>query len=139
MRINLSSLFKGIYDCLLLFESNDNSNTECTDYLELALQFGMIMMFACAFPLAFAFAALVKSFAFIVFGLLTNTVLFPIYIDCSSDFYIQNNITEIRTDALKLLAMHKRPFPRAATTIGAWLNIFQVLLFLDLTVYVSSS
>ncbi|XP_031744375.1 anoctamin-like protein At1g73020 isoform X2 [Cucumis sativus] len=64
------------------------------DCLELALQFGMIMMFACAFPLAFAFAAL-------------------------------NNITEIRTDALKLLAMYKRPFPRAATTIGAWLNIFQ--------------
>eukprot|EP00268_Persea_americana_P033171 TRINITY_DN32910_c0_g1_i6.p1 TRINITY_DN32910_c0_g1~~TRINITY_DN32910_c0_g1_i6.p1 ORF type:complete len:658 (+),score=93.98 TRINITY_DN32910_c0_g1_i6:296-2269(+) len=28
------------------------------DFLELALQFGMIMMFACAFPLAFAFAAL---------------------------------------------------------------------------------
>ncbi|KAI4331262.1 hypothetical protein MLD38_029464 [Melastoma candidum] len=28
------------------------------DFLELALQFGMIMMFACAYPLAFAFAAL---------------------------------------------------------------------------------
>ncbi|KAF5461694.1 hypothetical protein F2P56_017769 [Juglans regia] len=28
------------------------------DFLELALQFGMIMMFACAFPLAFAFATL---------------------------------------------------------------------------------
>ncbi|XP_031254946.1 anoctamin-like protein At1g73020 isoform X2 [Pistacia vera] len=27
------------------------------DFLELALQFGMIMMFACAFPLAFAFSA----------------------------------------------------------------------------------
>ncbi|XP_022964132.1 anoctamin-like protein At1g73020 isoform X1 [Cucurbita moschata] len=71
------------------------------DYLELALQFGMIMMFACAFPLAFAFAAL-------------------------------NNITEIRTDALKLLAMHKRPFPRAATTIGAWLNIFQFLIVMSI-------
>ena len=31
------------------------------DFLELALQFGMIMMFACAFPLAFAFAALVNN------------------------------------------------------------------------------
>jgi hypothetical protein len=29
------------------------------DFLELALQFGMIMMFACAFPLIFCFAALV--------------------------------------------------------------------------------
>ncbi|KAG6425872.1 hypothetical protein SASPL_110078 [Salvia splendens] len=28
------------------------------DFLELVLQFGMIMMFACAFPLAFAFAAM---------------------------------------------------------------------------------
>ncbi|MBA0748936.1 hypothetical protein Gogos_002910 [Gossypium gossypioides] len=64
------------------------------DFLELALQFGMIMMFACAFPLAFAFSAL-------------------------------NNIAEMRTDALKLLAMLRRPVPRAAATIGAWLNIFQ--------------
>ena len=29
------------------------------DFLELALQFGMILMFACAFPPAFAFAAVV--------------------------------------------------------------------------------
>ncbi|KAF5461693.1 hypothetical protein F2P56_017770 [Juglans regia] len=69
------------------------------DFLELALQFGMIMMFACAFPLAFAFATLFHA--------------------------TQNNITEIKTDALKLLTMFKRPIPRAATTIGAWLNIFQ--------------
>lgn len=67
------------------------------DFLELALQFGMIMMFACAFPLLFCFAAL-------------------------------NNVTEIRTDALKLLVMLKRPVPRAAATIGAWLNIFQFLI-----------
>lgn len=40
---------------------------------------------------------------------------------------VQNNITEIRTDALKLLTMFKRPVPCAARTIGAWLNIFQVL------------
>ncbi|XP_058103350.1 anoctamin-like protein Os01g0706700 [Magnolia sinica] len=69
------------------------------DFLELALQFGMIMMFACAFPLDFAFAVL-------------------------------NNITEIRTDALKLLVMLRRPIPRAAATIGAWLNIFQLSLYL---------
>lgn len=31
------------------------------DFLELALQFGMIMMFACAFPLLFCFAALVNT------------------------------------------------------------------------------
>ncbi|XP_072993599.1 anoctamin-like protein Os01g0706700 isoform X2 [Typha latifolia] len=67
------------------------------DFLELALQFGMIMMFACAFPLIFCFAAL-------------------------------NNVTEIRTDALKLLVMLRRPAPRAAATIGAWLNIFQFLI-----------
>lgn len=70
------------------------------DFLELALQFGMVMMFACAFPLAFAFAAL-------------------------------NNITKIRADALKLLAM-KRPIPRAAATIGAWLNIFQFLIVMSI-------
>uniref|UniRef100_A0A0E0JN10 Anoctamin transmembrane domain-containing protein n=1 Tax=Oryza punctata TaxID=4537 RepID=A0A0E0JN10_ORYPU len=67
------------------------------DFLELTLQFGMIMMFACAFPLIFCFAAL-------------------------------NNVTEIRADALKLLVMLKRPAPRAAATIGAWLNIFQFLV-----------
>ncbi|OMO70883.1 Anoctamin/TMEM 16 [Corchorus capsularis] len=71
------------------------------DFLELALQFGMIMMFACAFPLAFAFCAL-------------------------------NNIAEIKTDALKLLAMLKRPVPRAAATIGAWLNIFQFLILMSI-------
>ncbi|XP_028068673.1 anoctamin-like protein At1g73020 isoform X2 [Camellia sinensis] len=71
------------------------------DFLELALQFGMIMMFACAFPPAFVFAAL-------------------------------NNITEIRTDALKLLVMFKRPIPRAAATIGAWLNIFQFLMVMSI-------
>ncbi|CAH1449343.1 unnamed protein product [Lactuca virosa] len=32
------------------------------DFLELALQFGMIMMFACAFPPAFPFAALERSY-----------------------------------------------------------------------------
>ncbi|KAG2379897.1 Anoctamin-like protein [Vigna angularis] len=64
------------------------------DFLELALQFGMILMFACAFPPAFVFAAV-------------------------------NNIMEIRTDALKLLAILRRPVPRAAATVGAWLNIFQ--------------
>ncbi|XP_052139339.1 anoctamin-like protein Os01g0706700 [Oryza glaberrima] len=67
------------------------------DFLELTLQFGMIMMFACAFPLIFCFAAL-------------------------------NNVTEIRADALKLLVMLKRPAPRDAATIGAWLNIFQFLV-----------
>ncbi|KAK6914789.1 Anoctamin [Dillenia turbinata] len=71
------------------------------DFLELALQFGMIMMFACAFPLAFAFSAL-------------------------------NNLTEIRPDALKLLTMFKRPVPRAAATIGAWLNIFQFLMVMSI-------
>lgn len=43
--------------------------------------------------------------------------------------FLQNNITEIRTDALKLLAMLRRPFPRPNATIGAWLNIFQVNYF----------
>ncbi len=50
---------------------------------------------------------------------------------------LQNNITEMRTDALKLLAMFKRPVPRAATTIGAWLNIFQVLKSLDVKTILS--
>nr|GMC74834.1 anoctamin-like protein At1g73020 [Ipomoea batatas] len=71
------------------------------DFLELVLQFGMIMMFACAFPPGFAFATL-------------------------------NNITEIRTDALKLLTMLRRPFPRPNATIGAWLNIFQFLIVMSI-------
>lgn len=71
------------------------------DCLELALQFGLIMMFACAFPLTFAFAFL-------------------------------NNITEIRTDAVKLLTMFKRPVPRAAATVAAWLNIFQFLIVMSI-------
>lgn len=33
------------------------------DFLELTLQFGMIMMFACALPPAFAFAAVVLCFS----------------------------------------------------------------------------
>lgn len=37
-------------------------------------------------------------------------------------------MTEIRADALKLLVMLKRPAPRDAATIGAWLNIFQFLV-----------
>ncbi|XP_074584519.1 LOW QUALITY PROTEIN: anoctamin-like protein Os01g0706700 [Curcuma longa] len=69
------------------------------DFLELALQFGMIMMFACAFPLVFCFATL-------------------------------TNVTEIRADALKLIVMFRRPIPRAAATIGAWLNIFQFLIIM---------
>ncbi|KAF7814175.1 anoctamin-like protein [Senna tora] len=71
------------------------------DFLELALQFGMIMMFACAFPLAFAFATV-------------------------------NNIMEIRADALKLLVILRRPVPRAAATVGAWLNIFQFLIVMSI-------
>ncbi|KAL5062793.1 hypothetical protein RYX36_024530 [Vicia faba] len=71
------------------------------DFLELALQFGMILMFACAFPPAFAFATV-------------------------------NNIMEIRTDALKLLAILRRPVPRAAATVGAWLNIFQFLILMSI-------
>jgi len=66
------------------------------DFLELALQFGMVTMFACTFPFIFVFAA-------------------------------ANNFIEIRTDSLKLLGMLRRPVPRAVSTIGAWLNIFQFL------------
>ncbi|BBN05616.1 hypothetical protein MPTK1_3g14570 [Marchantia polymorpha subsp. ruderalis] len=64
------------------------------DYLELALQFGMVTMFACALPL-------VATFAFI------------------------NNLMEIRSDSFKLLALMRRPVPRAASSVGAWLMIFQ--------------
>ncbi|KAF9616033.1 hypothetical protein IFM89_027972 [Coptis chinensis] len=46
--------------------------------------------------------------------------------------YLMHNITEIRTDALKLLAMLKRPIPRASATIGAWLNIFQFLIVMSI-------
>ena len=98
-----------------------------TDFLELTLQFGMIMMFACAFPLIFCFAALVCGFChkITVFCFDVNLLMLL------ELFSLQNNATEIRADALKLLVMLKRPVPRAAATIGAWLNIFQVC-FLNL-------
>ncbi|CAM6117478.1 unnamed protein product [Calypogeia fissa] len=66
------------------------------DYLELALQFGMVTMFACALPL-------VATFAFI------------------------NNLMEIRSDSFKLLGLMRRPVPRASSSVGAWLKIFQDL------------
>ncbi|KAI3766484.1 hypothetical protein L2E82_16547 [Cichorium intybus] len=47
--------FKPIYAASIGDELEDGL---FDDFLELALQFGMIMMFACAFPPAFAFAAL---------------------------------------------------------------------------------
>lgn len=47
-------------------------------------------------------------------------------------FFLQNNLTEMRADALKLLVMLRRPVPRAAATIGAWLNIFQVRIYVFL-------
>ncbi|PWA62962.1 Anoctamin/TMEM 16 [Artemisia annua] len=90
--------FKPIYSASIGDELEDGLFDE---FLELALQFGMIMMFACAFPPAFAFAAL-------------------------------NNVTEIRADALKILAMYRRPVPRVAATIGAWLNIFQFLIVVSI-------
>ena len=39
---------------------------------------------------------------------------------------LQNNLVEIRSDALKLLVTMRRPAPRQAASIGAWLSIFQV-------------
>ncbi|KVI05892.1 Anoctamin/TMEM 16, partial [Cynara cardunculus var. scolymus] len=68
--------FKPMYSASVGEELEDGLFDE---FLELALQFGMIMMFACAFPPAFAFAAL-------------------------------SNVAEIRADALKILAMYRRPF-----------------------------
>ncbi|KAI3759739.1 hypothetical protein L6452_07769 [Arctium lappa] len=90
--------FKPIYSASVGKELEDGLFDE---FLELALQFGMIMMFACAFPPAFAFAAL-------------------------------SNVAEIRADALKILAMYRRPVPRVAATIGAWLNIFQFLIVVSI-------
>nr|CAB3474031.1 unnamed protein product [Digitaria exilis] len=54
-----AELEDGLFDEM---EKNDGicaySVKSVTDFLELTLQFGMIMMFACAFPLIFCFAAL---------------------------------------------------------------------------------
>ncbi|KAI3722834.1 hypothetical protein L2E82_33952 [Cichorium intybus] len=51
--------FKPIYAASIGDELEDgHCKNVVQDFLELALQFGMIMMFACAFPPAFAFAAL---------------------------------------------------------------------------------
>ena len=118
-----------------------DSAESVADFLELALQFGMIMMFACAFPLIFCFAALVWDHhdcfpwkRFTKHHLQFRVMYSPCIYSCLVAHVLvlkrlsswQNNITEIRADALKLLVMLKRPVPRAAATIGAWLNIFQV-------------
>ncbi|CAK9260652.1 unnamed protein product [Sphagnum jensenii] len=66
------------------------------DFLELAVQFGLVTMFAGAYPLVAAYA-------------------------------LANNLVEIRSDALKLLVTMRRPVPKAAASIGAWLTIFQNL------------
>ena len=42
----------------------------------------------------------------------------------------QNNLMEIRTDALKLLVILRRPVPRAVARVGVWLNIFQVFIYI---------
>ncbi|KAG4385702.1 hypothetical protein GLYMA_12G149950v4 [Glycine max] len=39
---------------------------------------------------------------------------------------------EIRTDALKLLVILRRHVPRAAATVGVWLNIFQFLILMSI-------
>ncbi|KAG4968185.1 hypothetical protein JHK87_033836 [Glycine soja] len=44
----------------------------------------------------------------------------------------QNNLMEIRTDALKLLVILRRHVPRAAATVGVWLNIFQFLILMSI-------
>ncbi|KAK9101158.1 hypothetical protein Scep_024588 [Stephania cephalantha] len=44
--------------CCISFNHSVLDKDQGQDFLELALQFGMIMMFACAFPLAFCLAAL---------------------------------------------------------------------------------
>jgi anoctamin-10 len=67
------------------------------DFLELAVQFGLVTMFAGAYPLVAAYA-------------------------------LVNNLVEIRSDALKLLVTMRRPVPKAAASIGAWLTIFQVCI-----------
>ncbi|RZB42587.1 Anoctamin-like protein, partial [Glycine soja] len=59
------------------------------------------LVFCCAFPLAFAFAAV-------------------------------NNLMEIRTDALKLLVILRRPVPRVVARVGVWLNIFQFLILMSI-------
>ncbi|ESO03576.1 hypothetical protein HELRODRAFT_191881 [Helobdella robusta] len=38
-----------------------------------------------------------------------------------------NNLTEIRTDAFKLVLIHKRPFSRQADGIGSWLLAFELM------------
>ena len=43
--------------------------------------------------------------------------------------FVQNNLVEIRSDSLKLLTTMRRPAPKAAASIGAWLTIFQVGCF----------
>jgi anoctamin-10 len=75
---------------------NDFEDGLFDDFLELAVQFGMVTMFASAYPLVATFAVL-------------------------------NNLVEIRSDSLKLLVTMRRPVPRQAASIGAWLAIFQNL------------
>ncbi|CAM8962367.1 unnamed protein product [Rhodiola kirilowii] len=112
------------------------------DYLELALRFGLVMMFSCAFPLVFAFAFLIwwagtghpdttratldkahdaPQHIGLPAGICTPTIK-------QGPKHMWINLMEIRMDAFKLLTMFKRPVPRVAETNGAWLNIFQFLI-----------
>ncbi|KAI3721147.1 hypothetical protein L2E82_32152 [Cichorium intybus] len=46
--------------------------------------------------------------------------------------YSYRKYRAIRADALKILVMSRRPFPRVDATIGAWLNIFQFLIVVSI-------
>ena len=121
-----------------------------TDFLELAVQFGMVTMFASAYPLIASFALVVSTYILqLELNLWIQLCWYTLHnifktLDCSeiswnsqvltSSYnglycFVQNNLVEIRSDSLKLLTTMRRPAPKAAASIGAWLTIFQVGCF----------
>ncbi|OIW04939.1 hypothetical protein TanjilG_15684 [Lupinus angustifolius] len=87
------------------------------DFLELALQFGMIMMFACAFPPAFAFAALILT----VMSICTNCALLAWLYDEEGKWKIEPGLAAILIIEHVLLLI-KFCFSRLVPEEPAWVK-----------------
>ncbi|KAL8153399.1 hypothetical protein V2J09_011159 [Rumex salicifolius] len=87
------------------------------DFLELALQFGMIMMFACAFPPAFAFAAVFL----IVMSICTNCILLVCLYDAEGKWRMEPGLVAILAMEHVLLLI-KFGFSRFVPEEPAWVR-----------------
>ncbi|XP_015223720.2 anoctamin-10 [Lepisosteus oculatus] len=65
---------------------------------------------------------------FVQFGYLS---LFSCVYPLTAILLLLNNITEIRTDALKICRLFRKPFAEPVTSIGVWQGAFEVLGFVS--------